>query len=81
MIHPYAPDLSKLKDAEIEAKLSELTKKYFQSQRFGNQELLTQVGTFVTIYREELQNRYRKAMSNSNDELGKTDLDQLINVE
>jgi hypothetical protein len=81
MIHPYAPDLSKLKDAEIEAKLSELTKKYFQAQRFGNQELLTQVGTFVTIYREELQNRYRKAMSNSNDELGKTDLDQLINVE
>lgn len=81
MIHPYAPDFSNMKDAEVEAKLSELTRKYFQAQRFGNQELLTQLGTFVTIYREELQNRYRKTMSSSNEQLGKTDLDQLINVE
>lgn len=79
--HPHAPNLSELKDAEVEAKLSELTKKYFQAQRLGNIELLTQVGTFVTMYREELADRHRRAMANSREQLDKGDLDQLINVE
>ena len=80
MIHPFQPDVGQLKDAELELKLQELTKKYFLAQRLGNLELLTQVGTFVTIYREELANRHRKALADSNSKLDK-DLDQLINVE
>jgi hypothetical protein len=80
-IHPYAPDFSTMKDAEVEAKLSELTKKYSMAQRFGDHELLTQVQTFVTLYREELQNRYHRTMANSSNDIEKGDLDQLINVE
>lgn len=78
MFHPFEGNLSDLKDSDVEARLLELTKKYFQAQRLGNRELLTQVSTFVTIYREELAKRHRRSLSGNNklDD----DLDQLINV-
>ncbi len=76
MIHPLQEDLSLLKDDEIEKKLLELNKKFFQAQRLGNSQLLTQVQTFVTIYREELT---RRMYSKKNSLDG--DLDQLINVD
>lgn len=81
MLHPLSQNLSELKDIEVEQKLQELTKKYFQAQRFGNIELLTQVETFVKIYRNELAERHRKVMINSANDIEKGDLDQLINVE
>lgn len=77
MFHPFTEDLSELKDSEIEAKISELTRKYFAAQRLNNQALLTQVATFVTIYKEELQKRYLAAKLKQQDK----DLDDLINVD
>lgn len=77
MFHPFEGDLSQLKDNEIEERLQDLTKKYFTAQRLGNHELLTQLSTFVTIYRQELSNRYRTKLKSNEDR----DLDQLINVE
>jgi hypothetical protein len=76
MFHPFEGDLSQLKDSEVEERLHELTKKYFQAARLGKPELLTQLSTFVTIYKEELSKRLRK---NSSPVDG--DLDQLINVD
>lgn len=78
MIHPLQQDLSTLKDAEIESTLQSLTKKYVYAQRLGQPELLTQLSTFITIYKEELAARYRKAVKNANLD---GDLDQLINVD
>ena len=76
MFHPLEGDLSLLKDTEIEQKLIELNKKYYAAARMGSQDLLTQLSTFITIYRDELSNRYaRKLKSDDND------LDQLINVD
>jgi hypothetical protein len=80
MLHPFSQDITKLKDQEIEQKISELSNKYLVAQRIGNHELLTQVQTFVTIYREEMARRYRETMKNSSQELEKGDLDQLVNV-
>ena len=77
MFHPFSGDLSNLKDNEVEAKLLEITKKYHAAARLGKTELLTQLGTFVTIYREEMSKRYLRKTNNQND----TDLDQLINVD
>lgn len=77
MFHPLQEDLSVLSDSEIEQKLQELSKKYFAAQRLGNLELLTQVGTFVNIYRTELSRRY---LTRNKGDLDK-DLDQLINVD
>jgi hypothetical protein len=77
MFHPLEEDLSALKDTEVEEKLRDLTKKYHLAIRFGNTELLTQISTFVTIYRNELSKRML-AKTQSNDD---NDLDQLINVD
>jgi hypothetical protein len=76
MFHPLESDLSQLKDQELEEKVQELTKKYFVAQRLGKPELLTQLSTFVTIYKEEMSRRYRDRLNTGLD----GDLDQLINV-
>ena len=77
MIHPFEGDLSQMKDNEIEDRLMELNKKYYQAYRLGKPELLTQLSTFVTIYKEELQKRHAAKMKGQLD----GDLDQLINVD
>lgn len=76
MFHPLEADLSALKDNEVEQKLVELNKKYYAAARMGSKDLLTQLSTFITIYRNELSRRYA-IKSQQND----GDLDQLINVD
>ncbi len=76
MLHPFTEDLSELKDNELEEKVQELTRKYYQASRLGKPELLTQLATFVTIYKDELSKRYHQRMQTELD----GDLDQLINV-
>jgi len=77
MFHPFVNDLSDLRDSEVESKLLEVTKKYHAAARLGKIDLLTQLGTFVTIYREEMSKRYLRKNQGQTD----TDLDQLINVD
>jgi len=77
MFHPFTEDLSALKDNELEEKVQELTKKYYQASRLGKPELLTQLATFVTIYKDELSKRYyQRTQTELNGDLG-----QLINVD
>ena len=76
MFHPLETDLSVLKDNEVEQKLVELNKKYYAAARMGSKDLLTQLSTFITIYRDELSNRYARKLKQNDD-----DLDQLINVD
>jgi hypothetical protein len=75
-MHPLVGDLSALKDGEVEAKISELTRKYFAS---FNPELKNQIAMVLDTYREEMAKRqqraYEKMMSNRN-----KDLDKLIKV-
>jgi hypothetical protein len=77
MIHPFEGDLSQLKDTELEEKLFELNKKYFTAYRLGKPELLTQLATFVTIYKDEMNRRNQLRIKQQLD----GDLDQLINVD
>ena len=74
--HPLESDLSQLKDTEVENKLLDLNKKYYAASRLGSIDLLTQLSTFITIYREELSRRYAAKLKQGND-----DLDHLINVD
>jgi hypothetical protein len=76
MFHPLESDLSQLKDQELEERVQELTKKFYVAQRLGKPELLTQISTFVTIYKDEMSRRYRDRLNTGLD----GDLDQLINV-
>lgn len=80
MLHPFEPNLSQLKDSEIEEKLSELNKKYYQVYRLGKPELLTQISTFITIYKDEMSRRYAEKMKQARGQ-SDGDLDQLINVD
>lgn len=75
MLHPLQDDLTQLKDTEIEEKITELTKKYYAAARLGKPELLTQISTFITIYKEEMSKRLRNKLNNDENDLG-----QLINV-
>jgi hypothetical protein len=77
MTTPFEQNLSELKDSEIESKVQELTKKYFMAQRLGKYDLLTQLSTFITIYKDELSRRMRERTKQELD----GDLDQLINVD
>jgi hypothetical protein len=76
MFHPFEGDLSEFKDSEIEQRLIDLNKKYYAAARLGSRDLLTQLSTFITIYREELNKRYILKLKKNDG-----DLDQLINVD
>ena len=76
MFHPLSGDLTELKDQDIENKLLELNKKYYAAARLGNQDLLTQLSTFIIIYREELSLRHTRKLKQADGDLG-----QLINVD
>ena len=76
MFHPLVSDLTEFKDQEIENKLIELNKKYYVAARLGSQDLLTQLSTVITIYREELGKRHALKLKNADGDLG-----QLINVD
>ena len=77
MFHPFEGDLTQLKDNDVEEKLYELNRKYFAAYRLGNHDLLTQLATFVTIYKDEMNRRNSLRMKGQLD----GDLDQLINVD
>ena len=75
MFHPLIGNLSDLKDQEVETKLLELNKKYYAAARLGSIDLLTQLSTVITIYREELAKRHAQKLKQADGDLG-----QLINV-
>ena len=76
MFHPLSEDLKEYSIAQLEAKLSELRKKYFQSR---NPELRQQIGVFVDVYNQELKQRLATEQLKMTKETGK-DLDNLINI-
>jgi hypothetical protein len=80
MFNPLAEDPTSLKDTELDDKIRDLTKKYFQSSRFPDQSLARQVREMLTIYKQELVRRQQKAFADSKKKRD-TDLDTLINVE
>lgn len=75
-MHPLINNLSDMKDAEIEAKISDLGKKYFMTHNVGLQQ---QISIVLETYKEEMANRRRNEWQRmmENREKG---LDKLINI-
>ena len=71
--------MSSLKDADIEAKIADLTKKYSISARMGYGDACSQILLALDGYRSELQRRYMEKASVSVKNQDR-DLDDLINV-
>jgi hypothetical protein len=78
MIYPFMPDISSLSDKELDDKIQELTKKYYQSMRFSPS-VSGQIVLLLDTYKTELQER-ALAKSKRNED-GESDLDALINIE
>lgn len=78
MIHPLGNDISKLSDQELENKIQDLTKKYFQAMRFSPS-VASQVVLLLDSYKLEHEERLI-AKSRQKDD-GESDLNALIKVD
>jgi hypothetical protein len=77
MFHPLVDTLSTISDAEVEAKIFELQKKYFST---SNPDLQLQIQSILEMYREELKARLAKQKQQQLDQDNDLGLDNLINV-
>ncbi len=74
MIHPLSENLAVLSDKEIDEKISELTKKYFQTR---NPEAKRQISLMLNAHKLEVSERQIKARMNNS---GNKDLDKLVDI-
>ena len=69
-MHPLQPDITGLNDQELESKITELTKKYFQALRFVPG-AANQISILLEGYKWEQQRRIiekqKKSLENQND--------------
>jgi hypothetical protein len=75
-MHPLVSNFDGVRDAELEAKVNDLTKKYFMTQNSG---VKAQIAAVLESYKQELSQRrqaeWQKLMDNRD-----KGLDKLINV-
>jgi hypothetical protein len=73
---PLAGNLSEIKDGDLENKIFDLSKKYFQTP---NMDVRNQIGMLLETYKEELSKRRRESLEKMMSNRDKK-LDNLINV-
>jgi hypothetical protein len=76
-MHPLVNNIGDLKDAELETKIQDLSKRYFMAAR--NPALQQQVWAVLESYKSELAVRRSKFWDELNQKRD-SDLDNLINV-
>lgn len=79
MFNPLLADLSKLKNEDLELKITELMKKYTIAARSGQGTVCNQILTIIEAHKEEQQRRY--AESNKKMINQTKNLDDFINVD
>ena len=78
MFNPLINDLSNLSTNELEGKIIELQRKYFQTT---NPSVQAQLANFLDIYKEEIRTRRAiEAQRQKEQQDGENGLDNLINV-
>ena len=79
MTHPLITDLAKYTDTQVEDRINDLQRKYFQTR---NPDLQWQIASILDMYKEELQHRRLIAAQEQRDQMGigNSDLDSLINI-
>jgi hypothetical protein len=77
-MHPLEPNFSDLTDQEIEAKIQELSRRYFQAMRLSPS-ILGQVVLLLDSYKLEREER-QLAKSRLAAESGENDINELIKV-
>ena len=80
MISPLIDSLSDLKDSELETKINELQRKYFQTSNPG---VKHQITVFLDIYQNEIATRRFEAARKEQEQMienGHESVDSLINI-
>lgn len=79
MFNPLLPDLSKLKNEDIDNKIVDLMKKYTIAARSGQGGVCNQISILLDAYKDEQRVRYHKA----NQKLAEQNknLDDFINID
>jgi len=77
MFNPLVDSFNELSDSDIDNKISELSRKYFQTH---NPEVKQQISVILDMYREELRTRQAKQKLVSEQQSDENDLDNLIKV-
>ena len=75
-MHPLIAGIEELKDSELESKIAELSKKYFQTH---NSHLQSQILMMLESYKEQLSLRRQQEWIKMNEARDK-ELDKLINI-
>jgi hypothetical protein len=75
-MHPLIDSLENLKDSELDAKINDLTKKYFMTTNF---EVQRQIAVVLDTHKEELSKRRAKEWLKMSEKFNKN-LDNLIKV-
>jgi len=75
-MHPLIDNLTDLKDTELENKILDLSKKYWQT---GNPQVQQQIIQILSMYQEELKIRRAKVWQQQYENRDKG-LDKLINI-
>lgn len=80
MFHPLLENPAKLKDAELESKILDLSRKYHIASRMGQGGICQQIIFALEAFKTE---QYQRQISATRSAIKKqdTDLDDLINVE
>lgn len=76
-MHPLINDMTTLKDSDLEARINDLTKKYFMTT---NVSIKSQIAMALESYRSEHTKRQRELLQTAMENRNKG-LDKLINIE
>ena len=79
MFNPLLGNPADLKDADLEARINELTRKYTIAARTGMNQVLPQLAIALNLYREELTKRGQESLKTTARKAN-GNLDDLINV-
>lgn len=80
MFNPLLPDLSNIKEQDLENRINDLNRKYTIAAKSGNGMLCEQISVVLMQMKEEQQQRMRDKNKRVNVKNQDKDLDDLINV-
>ena len=80
MFHPLLGNPTALKDAELESKILDLSKKYFMAARMGQGGACQQINMALDVYKEEQSRRQQESMQALMKKQNRG-LDDLINLD
>jgi hypothetical protein len=81
MFNPLTPDLTQIKEIDLEKTITELSKRYVIASKIGNGQLCFQIQVMIEQYKEEMASRYKDQYKKINMRDQEKDLDSLINID